>query len=227
MKKKIIAFFKRNPGKGFKNREIAKKLNISDEHEYSSLKAAVYKLYEESFLTKSGKKYYLNQTPSSNTITGVLELNQAGYGFVTLKNSGLGDIFIAARNLGTAFHGDTVEVALFARKKRKNIEGQIIQVVKRKRNEIVGTLNKSHSFYFIKPDDPKIHRDIYINPDKIGNAKVGDKVTVGNIIWDRSMINPEGEIVQRLGKTGSFDTDIAAIAKEFNLPYRFPKEVIR
>ena len=226
MKKKIIAFFKRNPGKGFKNREIAKKLNISDEHEYSSLKAAVYKLYEESFLTKSGKKYYLNQTPSSNTITGVLELNQAGYGFVTLKNSGLGDIFIAARNLGTAFHGDTVEVALFARKKRKNIEGQIIQVVKRKRNEIVGTLNKSHSFYFIKPDDPKIHRDIYINPDKIGNAKIGDKVTVGNIIWDRSMINPEGEIVQRLGKTGSFDTDIAAIAKEFNLPYRFPKEVL-
>ena len=226
MKKKIIAFFKRNPGKGFKNKEIAKKLNISDDHEYSSLKATVFKLYEENFLARSGKKYYLNQTPASNTVTGVLELNQAGYGFVTLKNSGLGDIFIAARNLGTAFHGDTVEVALFARKKRKNIEGQIIGVVKRKRNEIVGTLNKSHSFYFIKPDDPKIHRDIYINPDKTGNAKVGDKVTVGNIVWERSMINPEGEIVQRLGKTGSFDTDIASIAKEFNLPYRFPKEVL-
>ncbi len=211
---------------GFKNKEIAKKLNISDDHEYSSLKAAVYKLYEENFLTRSGKKYYLNQTPSSNTVTGILEINQAGYGFVTLKNSSLGDIFIAARNLGTAFHGDTVEVALFARKKRKNIEGQIINVVKRKREEIVGTLNKSHSFYFIKPDDSKIHRDIYINPDKTGNAKVGDKVTVGNIVWERSMINPEGEIVQRLGKTGSFDTDIASIAKEFNLPYRFPKEVL-
>jgi ribonuclease R len=226
MKKKIIAFFKRNPGKGFKNKEIAKKLAIVDDHEYSSLKAAVYKLYEENFLSKSGKKYYLNQTPSSNTITGVLELNQAGYGFVLQKNSGLGDIFIAARNLGTAFHGDTVEVALFASKKRKNLEGQVIKVIKRKRDEFVGTLNKSHSFYFIKPDDPRIHRDIYINPDKIGNAKVGDKVTVGKIVWDRSMINPEGEIVQRLGKTGSFDTDIASIAKEYNLPYRFPKEVL-
>ena len=124
MKKKELRFFKRNPGKGFKNKEIAKKLNISDDHEYSSLKATVFKLYEENFLARSGKKYYLNQTPASNTVAGVLELNQAGYGFVTLKNSGLGDIFIAARNLGTAFHGDTVEVALFARKKRKNIEGQ-------------------------------------------------------------------------------------------------------
>ena len=72
----------------------------------------------------------------------------------------------------------------------------------------------------------KFDRDIYINPDKTGNAKVGDKVTVGNIVWERSMINPEGEVVQRLGKTGSFDTDIASIAKEFNLPYRFPKEVL-
>jgi len=226
MKKKIIALFRKNPGKGFKNKEIASVLNITEDHEYSSLKAAVYKLYEENFLSRIGKKYFLNQSPSTNTVTGVLELTQSGYGFVILKNSGLGDIFIAARNLGTAFHGDTVEVALFAHKKRKNIEGQVINVVKRKREEIVGTLKKSHSFYFIKPDDNKIHRDIYINPDKIKDAKVGDKVIAGNIIWDTSMLNPEGEIIQRLGKTGSFDADIASIAKEFNLPYRFPPEVL-
>ncbi len=226
MKKKIISFFKRNPGVGFKNKDIANQLNVSEDFEYSSLKAAVYKLYEENFLTRSGKKYYLNQSPSSNTVTGTLEVNQAGYGFVILKNSSLGDIFIAARNLGTAFHGDTVEAALFAHKKRKNIEGQVIKVVNRKREEIVGTLKKSHSFWFIKPDDPKIHRDIYINPDKLNNAKTGDKVTVGNIVWDTSMLNPEGEVVQRLGKTGSFDTDIASIAKEFNLPYRFSEEII-
>jgi len=227
MKKKIIAFFKKHQGKGFKNKEIARELSITEDHEYSSLKAAVYKLYEENILTRIGKKYYLNQFPSSNTVTGVLELNQAGYGFVILKNSSMGDIFIAARNLGTAFHGDKVEVALFARKKRKNLEGQIISVVKRNRKEIVGTLRKSNSFYFIKPDDPKIHRDIYIYPDKIKNAKVGDKVIAGNIIWDTSMLNPEGVILQRLGKTGSFDTDILSITKEFNLPYRFPENVIR
>ncbi len=227
MKKEVIAFFKKNPGKGFKNKEIAKKLNFSQEHEYSSLKAAVYKLYEENFLTKSGKKYYLNQSSLSNTIKGKLELNQAGYGFVIPQNSNTGDIFIAARNLGTAFHGDTVEVALFAKKKRKNIEGQIIGIVKRKREEIVGTLKKSHSFYFVKPDDPKIHRDIYINPEKTANAKVGDKVIAGNIIWDTSMLNPEGEIIQKLGKTGSFDADIAAIAKEYNLPFSFPAEILK
>ena len=226
MKKKIISFFKSKPGKGFRNKEIAKNIGITSDHEYASLKAAVYKLYEEGFLSKSGKKYYLNQQPSSNTVTGRLEITQAGYGFVILKNSNLGDIFIAARNLGTAFYGDTVQVALFASKKRKNIEGQVIGIVKRKRDEIVGTLKKSNSFYFIKPDDKQLHRDIYINPQKLNNAKVGEKVIVGNITWDTSMLNPEGEIVQQLGKPGSLDTDVASIAKEFNLPYKFPAEVI-
>ena len=227
MKKKIIAFFKKNPGKGFKSKEIAKHLNISSDHEYASLKATVYKLSKEDVLMKMGKKYYLNQQPFSNTLTGTIEITPAGYGFVIPKNSKTGDIFVAARNLGTALHGDTVEAVLFAHKKRKNLEGQVINVLKRKREEIIGTLKKSHSFFFIKPDDSKIHRDIYINPEKVNNAKIGEKVVVGNIIWDSSMPNPEGEVLQKLGKAGSLDTDIASIAKEFNLPYQFPQKILQ
>ena len=41
------------------------------------------------------------------------------------------------------------------------------------------------------------------------------------------MLNPEGEIIQKLGKTGSFDADIASIAKQFNLPFSFPAEVLK
>ena len=57
MKNKLIAFFKRNSGRQFKSKEIARKLNIDTEHEYSSLKALLNSLYKEGFLTKSGKRY--------------------------------------------------------------------------------------------------------------------------------------------------------------------------
>ena len=63
-------------------------------------------------------------------------------GFVTSNKKNLGDIFIAERNVGPAFDGDKVEVVLFAKQKGKNLEGQIIKVVERKRNEIIGTLHK-------------------------------------------------------------------------------------
>jgi ribonuclease R len=226
MKKKVISFFKKNPGRGFKPKEISQRLNLNAGHEYSSLKSVLHDLYEEQFLIKSGKKYKLNFVPNLNKVTGVLEINQGGFGFVAVKNLKMGDVFIAARNLGTAFNGDTVEVALFAKQKGRNIEGQVINVIRRKREEIIGTLEHSNNFYFINPDDPSFPRDIYIDSSNLNGAKVGDKVIVGKVQWDSSMLNPEGEIIEVIGKAGSQDAEIVSIAKEFNLPYKFPVKVI-
>ncbi len=233
MKKKIIAFFKKNPGREFKGKEIAKKLNLNSDHEYSSLKAVLYDLSEEKFISKTGKKYRLtsspagpNQSLNSNRVNGVLQIVNGGFGFVALKNSNMRDVFIAARNLGNAFNGDTVEAVLFARQKGKNIEGQIVKVIKRKREEVVGTLKKSKSFYFIEPDDPGIYRDIYIDKSNLAGAVEGDKVIIGNIEWDSSMQNPEGKVIEVIGKAGSLDAEVISIAREFNLIYKFPPKVL-
>jgi ribonuclease R len=227
MKKKLIAFFKKNPGRYFKSKEVARRLDITEEHEYKSLKAMLHDLYEDEFLVREGKKYRLNSLPENNVLTGTLQVNEAGFGFVAVKGDSLGDIFIAARNMGPAFHGDVVEVALFAKQRGKNLEGQITKIVKRSKKEIVGTLQKHHSFYYIKPDNPAIHRDIYIDPANLKNANIGDKVAVSEIDWDTSMMNPEGEISEVLGKTGSYDTEIISLAKEHNLPYIFPDKVLK
>jgi exoribonuclease R len=85
--------------------------------------------------------------PESNVLIGYFNLNDGGYGFVTPKNSKTGDIFIAARNINSAFDGDKVEVVLFAKQKGKNLEGQITKVIDRKRKEIVGQLKKSMFVY--------------------------------------------------------------------------------
>ena len=226
MKKKILAFFKRNPGRQFKSKEIAKKLDVISEHGYSALKSALNALYKEGILTKSGKRYKYGAIAKSNIIEGELEVTQPGYGFVLRKDNNEGDIFIAARNLGTAFDGDIVEVSLFAQQKRKNVEGQIVKVLKRKREEIVGTLQKSKSFYFVKPDNIKIHRDIYIDKTQLHGAKVGDKVVAGKIEWESSKLNPEGQIIESIGKEGTQDAEIISMAREFNLAYRFPQIVL-
>ncbi len=227
MKKELKAFFNRNQSRGYKSKEIAKKLGFMADHEYASLKAALHKLCEEGFLTKTGKRFQLNKIPQSNRLRGVLELNQNGYGFVVLQNDKLGDIFIASRNIGAAFNGDVVEVEVFAKQKGKNVEGQIVKVIERKRNEYVGVLKKSKALYFISPDDPSIHRDIYLDQSKLAGAKPGDKVVVGNLVWDNPMLNPEAEVIEVLGKSGSHDTEIISMAREFDLKYKFNPAAIR
>lgn len=155
-------------------------------------------------------------------IKGVLQVTKVGFGFVIVKDKNIkGDIFIAQRNIGTAFNGDIVEVSLFAKQRGKNIEGQIEKVIKRKREELVGTLHKSKAFYFVTPDDSDIDKDIYVDPEHLNGALEGQKVIVGEIDWSDRKLNPEGVIVEVIGKPGSIDAEVVSIAKDFDLPYKF------
>jgi len=227
MKKKIKSFFKNNPSLKIKSKELAERLNIFDSYEYAELKYFLHKLTEEGFLEKSGKRYQLNRYASEKLIGTLQIISDGDYGFVILNNQNIRDVFIAGKNLNTAFDGDIVEVKLLERQRGKNIEGTIVNIVERSRKEIVGTLQKSNSFYFVIPDDKKIHRDIYVSSKNLGGAKAGDKVVVGNIKWISPNLNPEGKIIEVLGKAGSFDVEIASIAREFELPYKFPNSVLK
>ena len=221
MKNQIKSFFKENPGSSFKSKEVAKRLKIKDDQRYQLLKNDLHQLESEQFLSRNGKRYKLYSMPESNILIGYFNLNDGGYGFVTPKNSKTGDIFIASRNINSAFHGDKVEVVLFAKQKGKNLEGQITKVIERKRKEIVGQLKKSRSFYFVTPDDPKIHRDIYVNEKSLKESKTGDKVAVGNISWEDRMQNPVGDVVEVIGKEGTLHTEVTSIAREFGIPFLF------
>jgi ribonuclease R len=226
MKNQIKSLFKENPGRSFKSKEVAKKLKIKDDRIYQLLKNELHKLEAEQFLSRSGKRYKLYTLPDSNKLIGFFNLNEGGYGFVTPKNSKSGDIFIAARNINSAFHGDKVEVVLFAKQKGKNLEGQITKIIERKRKEIVGQLKKSRSFYFVTPDDPKIHRDIYIDENSLKESKAGDKVAVGNISWEDRMQNPVGEVVEVIGKEGTLKAEVTSIAREFGIPFLFNEKIL-
>lgn len=226
MKKKLKSFFKKYSGKSFKAKEIARKLNIKEEHEYLQLKATLYTLYQENFLLKSGKKYQLNLLPKSNKIIGTLSLTEEGYGFVIPDDKSLKDIFIPSRYIGTAFNGDKVEVLLFATRKGKNIEGQIINVISRKRKEFIGTFKKTKSLPYIVPEEPDVYKDIIIAPNKTKDAKPGDKVVVGNIVWEDEKANPIGEVIEVFGKHDNLEVEVVSIARDFGIPFTFSQKSI-
>ena len=227
MKKELIAYFKNHPSLKIKSKDLAKQLDIVEEHAYAELKHFLHMLTEEGFIKREGKRYIFNAYKSGKLIGTLQIVGDGDYGFVVLKDKMSKDVFVAGKNFNVAFDGDLVEVSLIASRRGKSLEGVILNVVERKRNEIVGTLQKSKSFFFIKPDDQKIHRDIYVSANKLGSAKAGDKVVVGDIVWKAPQLNPEGKVKEILGKAGSYDAEISSIAREFGLTYKFPKEVER
>lgn len=227
MKKEIKAFFKNHPSVNIKSRELAKKMDLHEEHSIAELKQVLFNLTEENYLEKQGKRYQLKKA-AAEKLTGILQIVNGGeYGFVIVKDQLVKDIFIPGKKLGFAFNGDLVEVDPVKIQRGKNLEGEITGIVERKRKEIVGILNKDKSGWFIKPDDDKIHINIHIPDTKLNKAKAGEKVVVANIEWNTQQPVPKGEINEILGKAGSYDTEIASIAREFGLTYKFPPKVLK
>ena len=79
------------------------------------------------------------------------------------------------------------------------------------------------------PDDPRIIHDILVPDPKNSGLKpipkVGDKVVVKMLEWKQRHLNPEGEIIEVLGRTHEPDAEFKAILYKYDLNPRFPSAV--
>lgn len=228
MKNRIIKYFKNSPGRAIKSTQLAEELQLTSEHEYEQMKSVLHQLTTEGVLQKEGKRYMLNKSSLTNRLIGTLEINRSGFGFVVPQNKKIkGDIFIAERNLFTAFHGDLVEVQILAKQKgkQKNIEGEIIKIVKRKWNEVAGVLHQDAGNYFVVPELQQIRRNIYVAKENLGDAKKGERVVLHELTWDNPKLNPHGKVLAVVTGKKEGMSELQAIADEFQIPYIFPKAV--
>ncbi|MDF2571769.1 MAG: rnr [Sporomusa sp.] len=161
-----------------------------------------------------------------NLVVGKFSATTKGFGFILPENQDLDDVFIPPDAIGGAMHGDRV-VARMHRKhiSGKAVEGEIIRVVTRANNKVVGTFEASRNFGFVLPDDRRIGRDIFISKDEFNGAKTGSKVVVEIVDWPQKQKSAEGRIVEVLGNQGDPGIEILSIIKKHNLPTEFPPEV--
>lgn len=111
-------------------------------------------------------------------LTGVFAAHPRGFGFVTVEGENE-DIFIPESQVNGAFHGDTVQVALTrAEGHGRRREGQITKILTRGVSRIVCTYEKSKTFGFAVPDNPRFGQDIFIPQERSKGAVSGHKVVV-------------------------------------------------
>ncbi len=158
-------------------------------------------------------------------VQGKLQGTSKGYAFLIPDDITLEDIFVAERDLGGAMHGDRVVVSVKDNGGRRQ-EGKVIQVIERGSLRVVGLLHINKKIAFVTPDDVKFGKDISIALDKLRGAKDGQKVVVKITRYYASKRNPDGEIVEVLGKPNKIDTEVKAIIRGYGLMDTFPTKVL-
>jgi len=157
-------------------------------------------------------------------ITGTVDMTRMGYGFISSDDME-DDVFVSAKNLNSALHGDTVKVWLYAKRKGKRPEGEVVEVIERWRTSFVGTVEIMPNYAFLVTDNKNMFFDLFIPSSKLNGAKQGQKAVARVIDWNPKSKNPVAEIINVLGDPGLHETEMHAILAEFELPYHFSDEV--
>ena len=84
-------------------------------------------------------------------VTGRVEMLKTGKAYI-ISDEGGDDIFIAPNNVGHALHDDQVKVSIFPKRKDHKPEGQVVEVIERRKDTYVGVLTMSKNFGFVVPD---------------------------------------------------------------------------
>lgn len=148
------------------------------------------------------------------------------------KNSVITDedhesIFVAERNSLHALNGDRVRITISAHRRGQEPEAKVVEIVEKKDQVFVGTLQIDGKLSFLKTDSKFLACDIIIPKGKLKGGKNGDKAVVKITQWYDDQKNPRGEVVDILGKTGENNAEIHSILAEYGLPYKYPAVVER
>ena len=261
LKKIILDIEKDSSLPKMKEKELIHFLGIPKE-EKKDFTALLEEMLEEgllSFSAKEGRHSSLSAKPEERgnskssmqkerTLKGVYSKAKKGFGFVSLSEKELDDIYIPKGSEGNAMDGDTVQILITKEKQGdSSAEGKIVKVMKRAVTEVLGLVTERREGLFLFPDNQKLPSPFYIQPGKAGGALPGDKVmakilSYGGVQKEERRGNrgrspiPRGKrspllsypvcgVTEVLGASTEPGVDVLSVIRAFSLPEDFPEEV--
>ncbi len=217
----VIDFLAHKAGRPLKLKELARELEVP-ERDYSSFRSMVKKLIDSGRLVKL-RRNRLGVPSELNLVVGQISILKGGYGSVQTETGG--SVVIEPDHTLTALDGDKVLVRVQTQVEGE-LYGKVIKVLERAERNILGIFRAGKHFNFVIPDSRKIHRDIYIPERLARKANDGERVVVKIIQWDDALGNPEGEVLERIGRPGDPGVDLLTVIRNYNLPEEFPRKVV-
>ncbi len=223
IKETILDFMREQAYKPMNLQELERVFNISKADRDVFEKTLKY-MEKDGEIVKTRTEHY-GVPERMGLVVGKIQGHQRGFAFV-LPETDRPDVFVSSSNLNGAMHSDRVIVKITKEVPGgKKCEGEIIRILERGNKQVIGIYEDSGKYGFVVPDETRITKDIFIPKDSRAGAETGDIVVVDITVWPEKRRNPEGRVVEILGKKGDKGVDILTIIKKHGLPEEFPFKV--
>ena len=225
-KEEIVVYMEHQAVRPLSEEELAEVFAVDTVEALVQLKGLLKELENDGTLVLSRKNRY-GRPAQFNLLIGKISRHPKGFGFLMQEDADADDIFIPASELKGAMNGDRVIVRIKREATAKSrAEGEVIRILQRNVQQIVGTFESSRHFGFVVPDDKRFGSDIFIPKEQFNGAKTNMKVLVEITQWPEKNRSAEGKIVQVIGKKDAPGVDILSIIMGHDLPQGFPADVL-
>lgn len=221
-RERLYAFFQQHPEKPWHLQDLQKRLKLSDR---ADLRRELGALVEEGRLVRTRRRSY-GLPQEMNLRPGRLQVTAGGYGFVILDSEEK-DLFIPAESLNGAWDGDRVLARLNPERENGRLSGEVVRILERKHNRVVGTLEYARGYAILRPDSPRLRERILLLPESVGQVEAGTRI-VAKIVWPEvsGEKDPFGEVEEVLGAGDDAEVETRAVIVKFDLKDAFDPDTL-
>ncbi len=223
IRRMLYDIFSANPNEHFNYKQLAQRLGIKNMNAKQLIMTVLYEMKNDNMLSEESTGQFKFKI-STVYVTGIIDLTAKGTAYL-VSDECKEDVFIPQVGLNHALNGDKVKVLLYARSSKRRPEGEVVEILERKKETFVGIIQCSKQYAFLVPTGKQLPYDIFIPLNELNGAKDGEKAIVKITEWPENQKNPTGKVLQVLGTPGDNDTEMNAIMAEFELPVQFPATV--
>jgi ribonuclease R len=225
-------------------RELGAKVASRDE-----LEGSLDRLIERGQIIEVRSGHFVVARLSREYAVGRLNMHRDGYGFLIADHpiEGLkGDVYIPRESAQAAMHGDRVVVRIARIERDGRADGEIVKVLRRAHQTVVGEFRIRKRGNFVAPHDERIRQWIQIPPgmelpsaqlsrDRVGVTPVDVKsaedldgmiVNVELVEFPDDGEHAVGRVIEILGRPDDFGVDVEIMIRKHHIPHHFPPEVL-
>ncbi len=163
--------------------------------------------------------------PESGRVSGWLTMTTRGFGFVTADDGGA-DVFVAPQLLGSAMHGDRIEIDV--RPSEKGREGRVVRVLERGLLRLGGRLVRAGRGFALEPGDLRLPTMVRVLEPLPLETRVGQDVVVQIVDYPSSPDEPlTARVIRALPPRGTAAGEIEKVLLREGVNETFPPAVIQ
>lgn len=216
----IVEMFNRHDGEQLGTKEIFKELGLTTTSARTLCVAILDDMVFDGYLLETGFRKFMLANRGS-VLCGTFHRSNEGYNMV-YPEDGSEPVIITERHSMHALTDDYVRVTLFAKRRGRGPEGEVVEIMRRKHDTFVGELKVEKHYALLLTESRIMPNDIFIPREHLKGGKTGDKAVVKLLEWPLESRNPVGKVVDLLGKSGDNNAEMNAILVEYGLPYTYP-----